>query len=215
LILAEDTPTTAPELPGDIGSFDQILYWIKPSVDDFDVPAFRQALPSAVRERDRAVVSLAPRAGTEGRYHAFFAWVIGPEDVMLRIDYHYGPMEEAVDEHEPYAEELMQWLAQFFNTDSVTAHAHVRLRYSTATHTSKMPLILATEAPTEAELYGVALRLRAKPNGATSVRLTRGQSHWYAEVIGERPVPFAEFTPMDDVIAFREVLAMFVVESHG
>ncbi|MBV9494775.1 MAG: hypothetical protein JOZ54_11065 [Acidobacteria bacterium] len=209
------TPATAPDHPDTVGPFDQILYWINTSVDDFDVPAFQLALPSGVKQRDSAVVSLASRDGVAGKYHAFFAWAVSSEDVALTIDYHDGPMDHAADEKEPYAEELMRWLARFFNTDSVTAHAHVRLRYSTATHATKMPLALAAEAPADAELYGVALRLRTKPHGATSVRLTRGQSHWYAEVIGERPVVFANSTPMDDVSVFREVLSLFVEEISG
>lgn len=212
MILAEETPTTAPGLADDLRPFDQILYWINTSVDDFDVPAFRDALPSAVKQRDRAVVSVAPRDGAGGKYHAFFAWTISSDDVTLTLDYHDGPMAHAAGEHEPYAEELMQWLAQFFNTESVIAHAHVRLRYSTATHGTKMPLALSTDVPSDAELYGVALRLRTKPHGATSVRLTRGQSHWYAEVIGERAIALTNSTPVGDVSVFREVLSLFVEE---
>ncbi|HET8798025.1 MAG TPA: hypothetical protein VFO89_10070, partial [Thermoanaerobaculia bacterium] len=174
----EETPATAPELTDEVGAFDQVLYWINTSVDDFDVPAFRQAVPSGVRHRDSAIVSVAPREGARGRYHAFLGWTIGPDDVTLTIDYHDGSGEPAPDEQEPYAEDLMAWLGQFFSTDSVLAHAHVRLRYSTATHVTRMALALAEQAPAGAELYGIALRLREKPQGATSVRLTRGQSHW-------------------------------------
>jgi hypothetical protein len=211
----EDTTLIAPEHTSDVvRTFDQILYWVNASVDDFDVPAFRAALPAGVRPRDNAAVSVAPRDGNQGTYHAFLAWTLGAEDVTLTIDYHDGPMAHAEDEHEPYAEELMSWLGQFFSTDSVTAHAHVRLRYSTATHRTKMPLSLSVEVPGEAELYGIALRLRAKPSGATSVRLTRGQSHLYTEVIGERTVSFAHFTPAEDVGVFRDVLAMFIEESR-
>jgi len=204
----ENTTTSVPVPPPAL--FDQILYWINALTDDFDLPSFRSAIPPRIDELNDGELWFPPRDGTRGKYHAALTWVVSAEEVALTIDYHHGPMPHANDEREPYAEDLMRWLGRFFATGKVMAHAHVRVRYSTATHATKMPMKLSTDAPFDAELFGVALRLRSQPHGATSVRLTRGQSEWYAEVVGERTVEFERSTPLDDVAAFRDVLALFL-----
>lgn len=206
--LADENTLSVPVPPS--GLFDQILYWINVSTDDFDLHAFRAAVPPKLNQLNDGEIWFAPRDGVRGQYHAALTWLVSSDEVELRIEYHDGSMPHANDEREPYAEDLMRWLGRFFTTDSVTAHAHVRVRYSTATHATKMPLKLSVDAPFDAELFGVALRLRSQPNGATSVRLTRGQSDWYAEVVGERSVEFERSTPLRDVAAFRDVLTLFL-----
>lgn len=207
--LADENTTTPAPVPS-AGLFDQILYWVNAPTDDFDLPSFRAAVPPQLSDLDDAELWFAPRAGERGEYHAVLLWTVTDDEVALTIDFHHGPMPHATDEREPYAEDVFSWLGRFFATDTITAHAHVRVRYSTATYATKMPLRLSTDAPYEAELFGVALRLRSQPNGATSVRLTRGQSDWYAEVVGERTLEFARSTPLIDVAAYREVLSLFL-----
>jgi hypothetical protein len=210
--LSDEITTIHVPKPPD-AEFDEILYWIYASTDDFDLPAFRHSFGSPLGKSDDAEVSVAPREGSRGSYHAFLSWLVTSDDVMLTLEYHNGPMERAPDEREPFAEDLIAWLGRFFSSKAVTVHAHVRIRYSTETHTSKMPLVLGATPPCDAELYGVALRLKARPDGASSVRLTRGQSHWYAEVIGERSLTFDRSTPLQDVAVFRDVLSMFLDRS--
>jgi len=212
--LANNNSSASVSVPP-VGLFDQILYWISASTDDFDLPTFRRALPPNVSQLNDAEVWFAPRHGASGAYHASLTWLVTGDEVVLTLDYHEGPTPHADDEKEPYAEDVISWLGQFFATDSVTTHAHVRVRYSTATHTTTMPLKLSVELPCEAELFGVALRLRSQPSGATSVRLTRGQSDWYAEVVGERMLAFKETTPLHDVAVFRDVLALFLQEGNS
>lgn len=207
--LADENTTRSVPVPR-VGLFDQILYWVNAPTDDFDLPSFRAAVPPQLSDLNEAELWFAPRAGERGEYHAALFWTVTNDEVALTIDFHVGPMPHAADEREPYAEDVISWLGRFFATDTVTAHAHVRVRYSTATYATKVPLKLSTGAPYEAELFGVALRLRSQPNGATSVRLTRGQSEWYAEVVGERTIEFGRSTPLIDVAAYRDVLSMFL-----
>jgi hypothetical protein len=212
--LADDKPTISTDgaTPSDVGSFDQVLYWILTSTDDFDLPTFRAALPENVRNSDDDEVLCAPRDGGRGPYHAFLAWRIVKDDLTLTVDYHEGGMDVAAGETEPYAEDLLPWLARFFSSPTVTAHVHVRLRYTTAKTVSRVPLALTIPPPFDAELYGVALALKEKPSGAISVRLTHGQSYWYAEVVGERVISLSRATPLDDVWSYRQVLSAFVEE---
>jgi hypothetical protein len=215
--LADEKPIASahPAVSADIGTFDQILYWIYTSTDEFDLPTFRAALPEGVRNSDDDEVRCSPQEGQSGSYHAFLGWQIAEDELTLTVDYHVGGMDPASDETEPYAEGLLRWLAQFFSTPAVTAHVHVRLRYATAGTESKIPFALTVPLPYHADLYGVALALKEKPNGAMSVRLTRGQSYLYAEVVGERTIHLNRATPLDDVAAFREVLSAFVEEKRA
>jgi hypothetical protein len=212
--LADEKRTTpiAATMPSDVGTFDQVLYWIFASTDDFDLPTFRAALPENVRSSDDDEVLCAPRDGVRGPYHAFLGWQISKDDLTLTVDYREGGMEVAPDETGPYAEDLFRWIARFFREPTVTAHVHVRLRYPAARTSSRIPLELTIAPAYDAEVYGVALALKEKPSGAVSVRLTHGQSYWYAEVVGERAIPLNRATPLDDVRAYRDVLSAFVEE---
>jgi hypothetical protein len=209
--LADETTTTTPvETRETTAPFEEVLYWIYTSTDDFDLPRFRAALPRLVSRLNEAEVTVAPREGELGGYHASLSWNISADDVRLTLEFHAGGAPHGTDETEPYAEELIAWLGQFFGTDNVRAHLHVRLKFSTSTHVSTVPFALSTIAPFDAEVYGVALRLKGTANGVTSVRLTRGQSHWYAEVLSERIIVFRLATPFDDVMASSAVLSAFL-----
>jgi hypothetical protein len=207
-----DQNTTTTLTPVAVSAFDQIIYWLFTSADEFDLPSFRAALPDGLRASDDTEVRCSSREGAQGPYHAYLGWQITGDALTLTLDYHSGGIEVARDETEPFAEDLMRWLAQYFSTSAVIAHAHVRIRYETAKTTSRLPLALTSTPPYDAELYGVALQLKERPNGALSVRLTRGQSYWYAEVVAEREIVLNQATPLDDVGAFRDVLSAFLEE---
>jgi hypothetical protein len=203
--------TQAPFVDG----FEQAIYWITVSRDDFDVSRFREALPGSVGQRDDVTVRIA--SNEHVGYHAFFGWTVTDEDITFSIEYNKGQLAHDGEENSigpkedgPPAEDLMRWLGQFFTTTSVTAHAHLRYRYSVENRQSTFPLSLATEPPCGAELYGVALRLSKKPDGVVSVRLTRSQSDWYAELICDRQVRFIDFSPLADAQQLLVLLGQFL-----
>lgn len=201
--------------------FEQLIYWITVNRDDFDVPRFRASLPSAVRERDDLEVLIGTKQ-TGNQYHALFGWTIGDEEVDLNIEYYAGPLRElegeshetsdASDANGPPAEELMLWLGQFFTTETVTSHAHVRYRYPADSREATFELNLPNEAPLGAKLYGVALQLPTRPDGVVSVRLTRGGSDWYAELIGDRDLTFRTFSAIEEANALQAFLTKFLRE---
>ena len=193
-------------------AFEQILYWITFSRDDFDLPKFLDALPFSPDQVDEGAASVAPRDPSVGSYHATMRWRVTADEVRFQFVYHAGPLPHAGEEHEPYAENLMQWLGQFYGSEATTGHAHARLRFSTGARAATFPLSLKAEVPYDGELYGVALRLRSRPQGVSSVRLTRGRSDWYAEVVGERPIVFKDFDPVSDVTEYQVVLNSFLKE---
>ena len=206
--------------------FEQIIYWITANRDEFDVPRFRDSLPDAVRDRDDVTVLIASEIELEGQYHALFGWTIGNEEVDLNVEYYAGPLPEIrgeaadaasdpskSDRDGPPAEHLMGWLGQFFATENVTAHAHARYRYPGQSRAATFDLALMAEPPHGAKLYGVALQLPTKPDGVVSVRLTRGKSDWYAELIGEREISFRDFSPIDEGNRLQAFLGSFLRET--
>lgn len=206
--------------------FEQIIYWITVSRDEFDVPKFRASVPSLVRDRDDVMVQIASEKNTVGPYHALFGWTIGDEEVDLNIEYYAGPLVEVSgeppasdtndkDADGPPAESLMLWLGQFFATETVSSHAHARYRYPAPLREATFDLSLAKEAPHGARLYGVALQLPSKPGGVVSVRITRGSSDWYAELIADRDITFRGFSPLAESNALETFLSSFLRETQS
>jgi hypothetical protein len=204
--------------------FEQVIYWITANRDDFDVPRFKASLPSAVRNRDDLAVLIGSKDEAETPYHALFGWTISDEEIDLNIEYYAGPLRHLDgdsphgddtpdrDVDGPPAEELMRWLGEFFTVETVTAHAHVRYRYPAESREATFELKLATNAPLGAKLYGVALHLPTKPDGVVSVRLTRGGSDWYAELIGDRDLTFRNFSPIEETDALQTFITAFIRE---
>jgi hypothetical protein len=200
----------------------QVIYWMSAGRDDFDIFGFREALPEHVRDNDDSAVFVAPNSSASD-YHAFFAWSVTDEEISLSVEYRAGKMsdiavfddEEGEDvEAGPSADHLMAWLGGFFKDKSAPSHLHVRYRYPYDSRKSAIPFSIGGDSPLphNAEIYGVALRLPDKPGGATSVRLTQERSDWYAEVIADRDVNFAEFSLFADAASLQAVLRTFLVE---
>ena len=200
---------------------EQIIYWVVANRDDFDVPKFRSALPKPFREKDDLDVFVASEGESEPRYHALFGWTITEEEVSLNIEYTVAPPPPGLDEEKddsetdgPPAEGLMPWLGQFFATESITSHAHARFRFPVDSRQTTFELSLAGEAPHDARLYGVALQLPTRPDGVVSVRLTRGGSDWYAELISDREVVFRDFSVSDESQRLASFLSSFLKETR-
>lgn len=193
--------------------FDEMLYWVSATSSTFDLPRFRSSLPKAVSDLDDSSVLVSSEDENGGRYHVFFAWVISGDTFKFNIEYHNGARKRAVDEREPYAEDFMRWLGQFFSDKRVKCHMHTRFEFPLSKRQSIFPLTLTTELPDGVELYGVAMRLPSSPSGAASVKITRGRSNWYTEVVSDRHISFDEFSLDDDALESLTVLSTFLREA--
>jgi hypothetical protein len=211
-----------------VEGLERLQYWLLTTRDDFDVARFREALPAVLRQSDSTSV-LIESADEPFPYGAMFAWAIFGDEVELTIDYQLNPIGHEIDDGDrddtdtaetedegedslPCPEHLMSWIGNFFGSNSASSHGHARYRYPGDQKQATFEMSLASELPTDAELYGVALRLRNSPNGITSVRLTRGLSDWYIEIIYDREIVFAEFTPLDDAASLLPTLEQFLRE---
>lgn len=194
--------------------FRDITYWITTDDDNFDVAQFRNSLVPSIRDLDRRVVPVAPSDENNGPYHAFFGWRT-LDDLSKRLEltiaYHQGPMRHASDEHEPYAEQLMAWLAHSFKLSEVMAHVHVRFAFQLDTRECTFPL---PQSLGDAEIFGIRLRVASRPHGISTISLTKGKSKWLVEAIGSRKVVFSDFSPYEDVSALSSHLeTLWVMEA--
>jgi len=214
-----------------VEGLERLQYWLLTTRDNFDVGRFRESLPTVLRDSDGTSVVIES-ANEPFPYNAMFAWAIFEDEVELTVDYHTsGPdshasderhdtQTESLDAHEegpedlPCPEHLMSWLGGFFGSNSAPAHGHARYKYAGERKQAKFEMSLASELPPDTELYGVALRLRNAPNGITSVRVTRGLSDWYVEVIYDRDVVFAELDPIADAASLLPILDDFLTEKQ-
>jgi len=194
-----------------VDGLEQVIYWLSAGRDDFDIFAFRAEVPEQVRDADNCAIVIGP-SDAESNYHAFFAWSVTDADVDLSVEYRVGKMSASGDTvvGPATADDLMAWLGKFFKDKSITSHLHLRYRYPNESRKSTIPFSFGSPLPASAEIYGIAVRLPDKPSGATSVRLTKESSDWYAEIIADSDVTFADFSPFADAASLQTVLELFL-----
>jgi hypothetical protein len=190
----------------------RVRYWLYATRDDFDLERFLAATPALNSEQPDLFLFFSPRDGKNGKYHVRLEWEVRARRIELRIEYINRPMRREADEKEPYAEDFMRWLGGFFKTDTAPCHMHVHFRYGAGERDSTFPLQLRAAAPSEAILTGVSLRLPNAPEGIQAVRLTRGTSRWYGEMIGEGSIRFDDYSLNANVSAAGAVLSHFLKE---
>jgi hypothetical protein len=184
---------------------ERVYYIVEVSVDKVDLDAFRayfeSNFPSKASE-SHAEVSVAPRDGVAGPYHATFAWSISTDSATFVIDYFPTPKSHESDERPPFADDLMAWLGQFFRYDDAQSHIHASFVFPVASRQSKLlSLPLKTDVAGDAEINGISVRLPSKPAGVSSIRLLLHQKRgeWGVELVANRRVAFKSFSLNDDV----------------
>jgi hypothetical protein len=198
--------------------FDTASYWVSAGLSAFDIPNFRSRLPKTVKDLDEAAVMVSPRDTKRHRYYVIFSWSVTATRVTLTIGYHSGTIAHADSEvyddsaAPPSAEDFMVWLGQFFRVNVVECHIHTFFEYPLRTRKNTFPFTLTKRLPYGATLYGVAVRLKTEPNGASSVRITKGLKRWYASVESDRRISFADFSPYADADGSMAVLGRFLGE---
>lgn len=201
--------------------FVYVYYVLAPSPDKFDLQRFDDYFRTTFGNKESYViarheVSAAPRDERNGPYHVRLSWDVREKGVDFQIEYRPGPRKHEGDETEPFAEEFMAWFGTFFNYNTAHAHVHARFRYPLETHQSRFPLPLRmTDFPHEAELDGIALTFPGRPEGVVSVRMNKGKSEWFAEVIAERRVKFDEFSPFHDAEVMSSILRTILPEKQS
>jgi hypothetical protein len=194
--------------------FEEMLYWLSSTRSEFDLVRFRSHLPASVRELDDSGVSLSSKDESPHGFHVVFTWKVTTEAVLFSVEYHIGELDFSGapigDEGAPYAEDFMVWLGQFFSADRVKSHVHARFEYPLGERESTFSFTLSSPLPGQAEVNGISLKLPANPQGASSVRMTRGETRWYTEVVSEREISFKDFSPNADAALSLITLGIFL-----
>jgi hypothetical protein len=194
---------------------EEISYRLSVSREKFDVDAFRSQLMPKAKTKDEAGTVCAPKDPNTGDYHVHAEWTIGPDEVDFRIDYVEGTKDHEKDEREPYAEQFMEWLGQFFKHENAHVHIHADFMFPTEQKESKFLLPLKTSLGpkgNEAEINGICLLFPSHPEGVLDAWVLRWKRNWRVQSAANRRVTFKGFTPYEDVRAFISVFDTILEE---
>lgn len=194
--------------------FRDMYYLISSTKDEFDVSKFRAYFGDEPHILEGSCVIVAPKDEKTGAYFIHFQWQkLTGAKLNFRVEYWKGSRAHEHEEREPFAEDFMAWLAQFFKSPAVESHLHARFRYRLSSRNSAFPLPRATTLPDGAELYGIVLRLTANRDGVTTVRLTQGKTDWLVEAVANHMLEFNGFEPFRDVDLLAATVSKFLEPS--
>lgn len=191
---------------------EDVHYWICVSLEKFYLDKFLGHFSPEVKERAAGTVMVSPKDPDVGEYHIRFNWNVEAKDMILRILFMTGTRKHDKGEREPYAEEIMQWLGQFFKYENAQSHSHAHFQYPVASKQSKFPLPLKTNLAGDAEIDGISVSLPSKPDGVSKVRMSQGKKVWYVEVVADRKIVFNEFSLHREIEARTSVLETLMEE---
>jgi hypothetical protein len=129
-------------------------------------------------------------------YHVHFAWNdIEEKDLELWVSYHNGSLPPREDEKEPYAEQFMQWLGQFFVADSANVEVQGRIGYPSTLRRSRylLPVKVSIIPGIDTSIDGISIDLPSKPSGIDTARLTVGAKNLALVLSGVVKLSFDKF----------------------
>lgn len=187
---------------------DSLSYRFKVGLDKFDLGAFRSVLKiDASKERDFGVVSTRNSDATD--YHGHFEWRLRKKghEISIEIAYVGTPVKATAGETEPYADNVMQWVGQFFKHEDANARVHSDFEFSAKTVIlSWFPLPWRARIPKlegEAILDGIAVALPSQPDGVARFFLSHIRDSVFVGIESERRIRFADFSLEKELQAER------------
>lgn len=204
--------------------FDGMYYVIKTTRDKLDIERLHNSFSvepangeeRALREGFGYAV-IIPARDPNAKYHVHLSWHIDGDSVELTVSYQLDLNDfDTTEDGEPYAEDVMPWLSQFFKYDSAEGHIHSLFTYPLTKRQSLFPIPMKIGAAGEAEINGISLRLPLKPNGVLGLRLMLIQKDdsgtWEVETIAERRVVFKSFDPYEDARTIANTIGDVLTE---
>ncbi|MHB1935388.1 MAG: hypothetical protein ACYCOR_02245 [Acidobacteriaceae bacterium] len=208
------TPSTAIARINSLAALglEDVYYWICVSLEKFSLDKFLGTFSREVKAEAAGGVMVSPKDPDVGEYHIRFNWYVEEKEINLRISFMTGTREHDKDEREPYAEEFMQWLGQFFKYESAQSHSHAHFEYPVESKQSKFPLPLKTNLAGDAEIDGISLSLPSRPDGVSKVRMSQGKKVWYVDMVADRKIVFNEFNLQREIEVRTSVLDTLMEE---
>lgn len=112
IVPTESKPAVAPHqiFAGSCGEI--VVYRVRVPQDKFNLALFTEVTRIKLRENMLRSVTCSP-FNQESDYHLHVTWILSDEFEM-NVAFVKGSKEHASDEREPYAEQFMDWIGQFF-----------------------------------------------------------------------------------------------------
>ncbi len=166
------------------------------ALDKFNLDGMIQAL--GAKDPKRTFATANTRDPERSDYHAHFEWRVRKKQAEIRLDITYiaSPVKPEPDEKEPFADNLMQWVGQFFRHPDANARIHSDFEFDTkSTVQSWFPLPLRTKVVDvgEGSIDGISVALPSQPNGVARFFLSNIKDSIFVTIESERRIKFADF----------------------
>jgi hypothetical protein len=196
---------------------DSLSYHFKVALDKFDFDALRTAI-HVEKDTTRSFHAVNTRDSELSDYHAHFEWRVRTKEKEISLDITYvgTTVKSKPGEEEPFSDNLMKWVGQFFKHDDANARVHSDFNFEAKTATlSWFPLPLRTKIANfggEAILDGIAVALPSKPDGVGRFCLSQIKDAVFVGIESERRIKFADFS-LDKDLKVERALADKVIEA--
>ena len=187
---------------------DCIEYDIDLPVTSFNYKRFSRLTGIKVGERWSTVL---PSRDPESAYHVHFGGLIQNKRVRMTLEYWNGTVTPSADEIEPFSETISKWIGSFVKEPTVRATVAARFRKPVAHWRSRFNLpFKVTMAGREVVIDGLSLELPKNPYRVLFAMLTTMGEELFVTAHAVRPIDFAAFDIVNDVVDFNESLDMFL-----
>lgn len=196
----------------------ELSYRIVAPNDKFDVERFANSIGPLVSEsRGWNTILLAARNYKVADYHVHVYWKPDQEDpskTRLQVDAHAWRPEEKNAHKELKAEDVFDWVGQFFKGTTENAHVHADFEYPKKHWQSRIMVLPITVpfADKTAEINGLSVNIPSQPQGVKQVWLSTDKDDINLQLFGDRRIVFKNFTFHDDVDAFISVVMSLIEE---
>lgn len=142
-------------------------------------------------------------------YHVHFSWRVREKakQVELRVDYAADSQQPETNEFEPYAEDVMLWLGQFFKFEDASARFQADFDFEGKRQPFfLLPLkITITELGAEAAIDGISVELPSQPDGIQRLFISQVKDTLFLGIQGERRIYFGKFSVPEELRRMKDL----------
>ena len=167
---------------------------------DFKIDDFLVAVGgSDATVHKSGTVTCAPKSAASD-YHLHVNFRRKEDEISLRVSFYDGYKEPAPSEREPYAEDFLQWVDQFFlKREARQVRTHAEFVYPSSVRSARYFLLPLTTAlgpnNIKAEIDGISFLLPSEPHGVEKIWLTQRPEELSVYLSAEMSVDFSTFDP--------------------
>lgn len=184
----------------------------------FKVEKFSEDIGGSIISGGRHSVILVPRDAENDDYHVHVFWSPDDDDpsrTELRVDYHVWSVEVDDSRARPVgADNIFDWMGQYFDGVSVNVHIHAELEYPAAKWQSRI-MLLPMKVPVDektAIIDGFSISFPSAPQGVNQAWIAWDKRKLKLQLFAHRTLYFKGFTPHDDVNAMSTIVKQVVGE---